>query len=418
MNYIIDTPEQIVTALGTLPMRGEHQDRLQVITGKSVFVADGKIAGVDTTAHLLKRFSKARNARRIPGKGRIVLPGFIDPHTHLPFSGNRREEFNLRLRGSTYMEIARRGGGILATLKAVREATPHQLYRDTLVRARTCMAYGVTTVEAKSGYGLNLKDEIKQLEVLQKVAKEVPLRIMPTLLAAHEFPTEFKQNKDAYVDLICGQIIPEVAGRKLAVFCDVFCEKGVFSPGQTLKILRTGQRYGLKSRLHADEFVQSGAAVVAGQVHALSADHLNFPSEEGLMSMARAGTVAVLLPGASMFLLHRQHVNVPDLRRYGIPIAMATDCNPGSSPTTNLLMVMRLGCFTYGMTSEAAINAVTINAAVSLDLAKETGTVEQGKCADLSVWDVPHYLDLFYHYGDTPLACVMCRGTLVFPKKA
>jgi len=209
-----------------------------------------------------------------------------------------------------------------------------------------------------------------------------------------------------------------VAQKKLAQFCDVFCEKGVFSPAQALKVLRTGQRFGLKSRLHADEFVQSGAAVVAGQVHALSADHLNFPSEEGLMAMARAGTVAVLLPGASMFLLHRQHVNVPDLRRYGIPIALATDCNPGSSPTTNLLMVMRLGCFTYGMTAESAINAVTINAAVSLDLAKETGTVEQGKCADLSVWDVPHYLDLFYHYGDTPLAFVMCRGNLVFPKKA
>ena len=418
MNYLIEAPEQIVTALGTQAVRGEQQDRLNVITGRSLLVADGKIIAVDTTASLLKRFVKARSAKRIPGKGRVVLPGLIDAHTHLPYAGNRRQEFNLRLRGVTYMEIAKRGGGILATLKAVRGATSAQLLKETLARARTCTNYGVTTVEAKSGYGLNLGDEVRQLEVLRQAAARAPLRIVPTLLAAHEFPEEFKQNKEAYVDLICSRIIPEVAAKKLAVFCDVFCEKGVFTPAQALRILRTGQRFGLKARLHADEFVNSGAALVAGQVHALSADHLNFPSEEGLAAMARAGTVAILLPGASMFLLHRQHLNAPDLKRYGIPMALATDCNPGSSPTTNLLMIMRLGCFTYGMTAEAALNAVTINAAASLGLAEETGTIEAGKSADLSVWDVPHYLDLFYHYGDNPLAFVMCRGTLVPPKRA
>jgi imidazolonepropionase len=416
MNILIDAPEQIVTSLGINALKGEQQDRVQILQNQSVYIQDGRIAAVDTTAHILKRFTKAKNARKIPGKGRVVLPGLIDAHTHLPYAGNRREEFNLRLKGATYMEIARRGGGILSTLQAVREANPQQLHRETLARARTCLNYGVTTVEAKSGYGLNLKDEIKQLETLRKVARDLPLRIVPTLLAAHEFPSEFKQNKDAYVDLICNTIIPEVASRKLAVFCDVFCEKGVFTPVQALRILRTGQRYGLKSRLHADEFVQSGAALVAGQVHALSADHLNFPSEEGLTAMARSGTVAILLPGASMFLLHRQHIAVPDLKKYGIPIALATDCNPGSSPTTNLLLIMRLGCFAYGMSAEAALNAVTINAAASLDLLNETGTVEQGKSADLSLWNVPHYLDLFYNYGDNPLACTLCRGTVVYPK--
>ena len=414
---LIQDLAQVVTAKGTAAIGGEAQDQISVTEGRSILIRGDRIAAVGTTETLLKRFPEAKRAQKIQGKKLIALPGLVDPHTHLPWMGNRRQEFNLRLKGSTYMEIAKKGGGILNTLKAVREATPKALARATVERALSCLRHGVTTVEAKSGYGLSLKDEIKQLEAIREAQATVPLRLIPTLLAAHEFPPEYRSDRRAYIDLIVRSIIPEVTARKLAVFCDVFCEKGVFSPEEAFRILQAAGRHGMKPRLHADEFVSSGAAEVAGHLRALSADHLNFPSDAGLRSMAKAGTVAVLLPGASMFLLHRNHSNVPDLRKHGIPMAIGTDANPGSSPTTNLLLVMRLGCFLYGMSAEAAITAATLNAAASLDMAGEIGTLETGKCADLSLWSVPHYLDLFYHYGDNPLAYTICKGKIAYQQR-
>jgi imidazolonepropionase len=411
---LIQDLAQVVTPKGAAAVGGEAQDQLTVLEGRSILIKGEKIAAIGTTETLLKRYPEAKRAQKIQGKKLIALPGLVDPHTHLPWMGNRRQEFNLRLKGSTYLEIAKKGGGILNTLKAVREATPKALARATADRALSCLRYGVTTVEAKSGYGLSLKDELKQLEAVREAREEVPLRIVPTLLAAHEVPPEFRADRRAYIDLIVRSIIPEVANRKLAAFCDVFCEKGFFTPEEAFRILQSAGRHGLKPRLHADEFVSSGAAEVAGHLRALSADHLNFPSDAGLRAMAKAGTVAVLLPGASMFLLHRHHPNVSDLRKHGIPMAVGTDANPGSSPTTNLLLVMRLASFLYGMSAEAAITAATLNAAASLDLAKETGTIETGKCADLSLWAVPHYLDLFYHYGDNPLAYTLCKGKIAY----
>jgi imidazolonepropionase len=414
---LIQDLAQLVTHKGTAAAGGETQDQLTVLEGRSILIKGEKIAAIGTTETLLKRHPEAKRAPKIQGKKLIALPGLVDPHTHLPWMGNRRQEFNLRLRGVTYVDIAKKGGGILNTLQAVREATPKALTRATVDRALSCLQYGVTTVEAKSGYGLSLKDEIKQLEAIRDAQAEVPLRLVPTLLAAHELPPEYRTDRRAFIDLIVRSIIPEVSSRKLAAFCDVFCEKGFFSPEEAFRILQAAGRHGLKPRLHADEFVSSGAAEVAGHLRALSADPLNFPSAAGLRAMAKAGTVAVLLPGASMFLLHRHHPNVSDLRKHGIPMAIGTDANPGSSPTTNLLLVMRLGSFLYGMSAEAAITAVTLNAAASLNLAGETGTLETGKLADLSLWAVPHYLDLFYHYGDNPLAYTICRGKVAFQKR-
>ncbi len=352
-------------------------------------------------------------ATRLDACGQTVLPGLVDPHTHVPFLGDRSGELVMRLQGKTYMEIGRAGGGILSTMRGVRAASHEELLGAARGVARRFLSHGVTTIEAKSGYGLDEAAELKQLGVLRDLAAEGPLHVVPTFLGAHFVPPEFKENPDAYVDLLCDRILPEVAARGLARFCDVFCEDGAFTVEQSRRILLKGKELGLLPRIHADEIVDTGGAALAAEVGAVSADHLMAASPAGIEAMAKAGVCATLLPGTS-FYLRKGYAPARAFVEAGCPVALSTDCNPGSSYTTNLLHVATLGVFGLGLMPEEALWAVTLNAAYALREHGAVGSIALGKRADLSVWGVPSYLHLFYPYAENPLRTVVAGGRQVF----
>ncbi|HEX2224536.1 MAG TPA: imidazolonepropionase, partial [Thermoanaerobaculia bacterium] len=327
-------------------------------------------------------------------------------------AGSREEEFAARLAGKTYQEIAAAGGGILSTVAATRRASEEELAANVRRRLDQMLTWGTTTAEAKSGYGLNLEDELKQLRAIRRAAAEHPVDLVPTLLAAHEFPLEHRQNRDRYVDLICEEIIPATAEQGLAHFCDVFCEHGVFSAAESRRVLEAGVRHGLRPRLHADEFVDSGGAELAGELGALSADHLIAVSPAGVEALARSGVTAVLLPGTSFFLMKHRYAPARRLVEAGVPIALATDCNPGSSHTESMPMVFVLAVFELGLTIEESLTAATLNAAACLGLGAEIGSVEEGKRADLVLLDAPNLLHLAYHYGINPVGAVVKGGRI------
>jgi imidazolonepropionase len=342
-----------------------------------------------------------------------LVAGFVDPHTHLPWAGSREEEFAMRLAGSTYQEIAAAGGGILSTVAATREASEDELRRLVARRLDLMLAHGTTTAEAKSGYGLNLDDEIKQLKAIREASDAHAVDLVPTLLAAHEIPPEHRAARERYVDLVCEEIVPAAAEAGLARFCDVFCENGVFTVDESRRVLLAGVRWGLAPRLHADEFEDSGGARLAAELGALSAVHLIAISEPGVEAMAEAGVTAVLLPGTSFFLMKHKYAPARRLVEAGVPIALATDCNPGSSHTESIPMVFVLAVFELGLTIEESLTAVTLNSACSLGLGEEIGTVEEGKRADLVLLDAPNLLHLAYHYGINPVRAVVKAGRVV-----
>jgi imidazolonepropionase len=359
------------------------------------------------------RFGELPEAERLDGRGGTLVPGFVDPHTHLPWAGSREEEFSRRLSGATYQEIAAAGGGILSTVAATREASEEELRRRVARRLDLMLAHGTTTAEAKSGYGLNLDDELKQLRAIRDAADAHPVDLVPTLLAAHEIPPEHRGSRERYVDLVCREIVPAAAEAGLARFCDVFCEEGVFTAAESRRVLEAGRDWGLAPRLHADEFVDSGGALLAAELGALSADHLIAVSPAGVEALAGAGVTAVLLPGTSFFLMKHRYAPARRLVEAGVPIALATDCNPGSSHTESVPMVFVLAVFELGLTIEESLTAATLNAACSLGLGAEIGSVEEGKRADLVLLDAPNVLHLAYHYGVNPVAAVVKDGRVV-----
>jgi imidazolonepropionase len=341
------------------------------------------------------------------------VPGFVDPHTHLPWAGSREEELVRRLAGATYQEIAAAGGGILSTVAATREASEEELVVRVGRRLDLMLVHGTTTAEAKSGYGLSLADETKQLRALRRGAADHPVDLVPTLLAAHEVPPEHRADRGRYLDLVCEEIVPAVAEAGLARFCDVFCERGVFDPAESRRVLEAGARHGLAPRLHADEFADSGGAELAADLGALSADHLVAVSAAGVEALAAAGVTAVLLPGTSFFLHQHRYAPARRLVTAGVPVALATDCNPGSSYTESMPMVFVLAVYELGLTIEEALTAATLNAAACLGVAGEVGSIEEGKAADLVLLDAPNLLHLAYHYGVNPVAAVVKGGRLV-----
>lgn len=347
--------------------------------------------------------------QRLDAGDGTVLPGFVDPHTHVPFVGDRSGELVLRLSGTSYMEIGRAGGGILSTMRAVREAPFERLLSAARHAARAFLAHGVTTFEGKSGYGLELEAELTQLRALKALGEEGPQTVVPTFLGAHFVPPEFKEKPDAYVDVICERMLPAVAAEGLARFCDVFCEEGAFTVEQSRRILLRAKELGLLPRLHADEIVDTGGAALAAQVGAASADHLMAASPEGIAALARAGVVATLLPGTS-FYLRKAYAPARRFVEAGCAVALSTDCNPGSSLTANLLGVATIAVFGMGLMPQEALWAVTLNAAHALRKEAEVGSLAPGKRADLCVWDVPSPLHLFYPYGENPLKAVVCGG--------
>jgi imidazolonepropionase len=374
-------------------MRG---DDLGVVEKGAVASRDGRIAYVGPSD------DGPRDAGEvIDCGGRWIMPGLIDCHTHLIYAGSRAGEWAERLQGTSYAAIARRGGGILSTVRATRATGEAELVATALPRLDALLDEGVTTIEVKSGYGLTAEDELKMLRAARKLEGQRPVRVVTTLLAAHAVPPEYVGRADDYVDLVCDSIIPAATG--LADGVDAFCEDIGFSPEQTDRVLAAARANGLPVRLHAEQLSALHGARLAASHGALSADHLEHADEEDVMAMAAAGTVAVLLPGAFYFIRETRRPPVELFRRHGVPMAVATDCNPGTSPTTSLLLMLNMATTLFGLTVDEVIRGVTANAARALGLGGETGTIEAGKACDLAIWEIEDLAELAYRIGFNPL---------------
>lgn len=331
--------------------------------------------------------------------GRCITPGLIDCHTHLVYAGNRCHEYAMRLKGATYEAIAKAGGGIRSTVLATRAASEEDLLEQSLKRARALMQSGVTTVEIKSGYGLDLATELKMLRVAKKIGRLLPLNVRTTFLGAHTVPVEYQGKADEYIDLVCEHMIPAVANEQLADSVDVFCERIGFSLAQTEKVFIAAKKHGLSIKCHAEQLSDSGSARLAAAYRALSVDHLEHLSEEGVKALAASGTVAVLLPGAFYFLKDTHKPPIDLLRKYQVPMAIATDCNPGTSPVTSLALMLNMACTLFGLTPDEAWRGVTYHAAKALGLEQSLGALEVGKIAEFIVWDIKHPEELVYYMG-------------------
>ncbi|HAF59602.1 MAG TPA: imidazolonepropionase [Bacillota bacterium] len=403
---------QLVTCSGFAPKRGKEMQELNVIEDGAVLMEDGIIAAVGTTEELLPH---AAGAEVIDCSGKAVLPGFVDSHTHLIFTGYRAEEFSWRLSGISYMDIMRRGGGINATTISTREATLEELKREGRKRLSSMLAFGVTTVEGKSGYGLDRDTEIKQLEAMKALNEEQPVDIVNTFMGAHAVPEEFKGRTGDYVDFIIKEVLPEVANRGLAEFCDVFCEEGVFDIEQSRSLLLAAREYGMEIKLHADEIVPLGGAELAAELGAVSADHLLQASDEGISKLAERGVIATLLP-ATAFSLKEPYAKARKMIDSGCAVALATDFNPGSCFTNSIPLLFALATIYMGMTIEEAVTAMTINGAAALKREKQIGSIDVGKKADLVILEFPGYQFLHYHFGVNIVEKVIKNGELVFDK--
>jgi len=390
MSLLIRNLSQIATPIGTLAIRGPAMRKLAVFDDAVIVVRDGRFAYVGP-----ERGNTVRIDEDFDARGATAIPGFVDTHTHIPFAGYRESEFNRRLSGETYEQIAAAGGGIASSVRATRAASEQQLAANVLQRTRTMARYGTTTAEAKSGYGLNVADELKQLRALR--VADSPVRLVATCLAAHDFPPE--RRDESYVDQIVEEILPAVAREKLAVFCDAFVERGALTREQGARVLRAGARLGLTPRLHADEFTDGGGAAMAVEVGAASADHLMHVSDAGVAALAKSNTVANLLPATSFFLMSERYAPARRLIEAGAIVSLSTDCNPGSSMTESMPMVIQLAALQMKMTVEEALTAATLNGAFSLGLVSEIGSIEVGKRADLVLLDAPNVLHLVYHFG-------------------
>jgi len=413
---LIHNARELVTVGGGRSARlGEEMEDLGIIRGGSLIAEGGSIRFVGEASEVGGRVPG--DYRFIDATGKVVMPGLVDPHTHLLFAGSREDEFELRLKGSTYLEIAEAGGGIVRSVTQFREAPSPELLRGLLGRMDRCLEWGVTTVEVKSGYGLNTSQEMRALEVIAEASAIHPIDIVPTFLGAHEFPPEFRSDHEGYVKLILSEMLPRVAESGLAEFCDVFCEKGVFTPEQSRAILARARELGLGVKIHAEEFTDLGGAALAAELGAASADHLVNVSRDGVRALRDSGTVAVLLPGTSFFLGHEEFAPARELIEGGAAVALATDCNPGSCMTESLPFVMTLGCLKLGMTPAEVITAATLNAAQAVGRAETIGSLAPGKKADVVVLDMPSFKYLPYHFAAIHTEIVVKEGAVVLDRR-
>jgi imidazolonepropionase len=388
--------------LATMTATGTPYGALE---GAALAIGDGKIVWVGPEAER----PAGRAQTTIDADGAWVTPGLIDPHTHLIFAGDRSDEFEERLEGMSYAEIAGRGGGIMATVRATRAADARNLEALARTRLDHLMADGVTTIEIKSGYGLDLETEIRMLEVARRLGETAGIDVRTSFLAAHALPPEFRDDRAGYLDLACEQVLPEVARRGLADAVDAFMEGIAFSAEETARVFEAARRHGLPVKLHADQLSDLGGAALAAHFGALSADHLEYTSGDGVQAMAAAGTVATLLPGAFYMLRETQAPPVDAFRRHRVPIALGSDANPGSSPLLSLLLTMNMGCVLFGLTPEEALHAVTTNAARALGL-DDRGTLEVGRRADLVIWQIERPAELASWIGRRPGKVILKDG--------
>ena len=401
---------QLVTLAGpTRPRAGKELSELGIIRDGGLWIRDGKIDIVGPSNEIEK---KAANAEVVDLGGRLVLPGFVDAHTHLVFAGDRLEDFERRARGETYEQIAKAGGGIWSTVEKTRAASEVDLFAQAKKHAEWFLRYGTTTVEAKSGYGLTLEDELKILRVIQQLDNETPLEIVPTLLGAHAVPPGI--SADEYVDLVINEMLPRVAKEKLAEFCDVFCERGYFDVEQSRKILSAAKKLGFKLRGHVDQLTNSGGAKLMAELGATTADHLEKTDEEGIAVLKSAKTQPVLLPGSVYALGSTSYPRACEMIEAGLAVVLATDFNPGSSPTVSMPMILSLACTQMKMSPAEAITAATINAAHSLNRGDKIGSLDPGKLANLAVFDCEDYRELAYWFGVSQTHAVYVKGERVY----
>ena len=415
-DVLIVNANELVTLEGNnqKPRTGKEMLDLGIMRNGALAVKDGTIAAVGSTSEITKVY-KAENI--VNANGKTVLPGFIDPHTHLVFAGSREDEFQMRVEGAPYMEILDAGGGILKTVKETRRASVEKLVENGTETLNTMLEYGTTTVEAKSGYGLTTKDELKILEAIQRLNEMHAVDLVPTFLGAHAIPPEFSNSPEDYVSLIISDMIPKVAGKGLAEFCDVFCERGVFTLDQARRILVAGKNSGLKPRVHADEFNLLGGTELAASVGAVSADHMLFSSDKGIKAMADKAVLATLLPAAAFSLMSGHYADARKMINSGVPVALGTDFNP-SCWVENQQLVIAFACHFMMLTPAEAITAATINAAHAVYRAGEVGSLEVGKKADIIVLDVPNHKFLGYRFGVNLVDKVIKKGRLVVDKEA
>ena len=393
----------LATPLGSAAQKGPAQGNIQLLKDAWILIEDGLVASLGTGD------APKCDAVRINAGGKLVTPGLVDAHTHLIFGGWRQNELGMKLHGVSYLEILAQGGGILSTVKATREATGEELFEKAREALDEMLGLGVTTVEAKSGYGLDLETELKQLRVIRRLNEDHAMDLAATFLGAHALPVEYKEDRDGYLRLLCEKVIPAVAEEKLAEFCDVFCETGVFTAEESRRILECGKRYGLIPKIHADEIDPIGGSQLTAEVGAISAEHLIVCPPDGIEAMAKAGTVACCLPATS-FYLGSTYAPVREMIKSGVPVALASDFNPGSCPSLNLQFVMNLGCLRYRMTPEEVLTAVTLNAAAAIARAERIGSLEVGKQADLVIWEAPDLDYICYRMGSNLVKTVIKKG--------
>jgi len=397
----------LATPTGGQAKGGSEQGNIQVLQDAWVLVESGLIAQVGTG-----RPPAAQGTQVVDAGGGLVTPGLVDSHTHLIFGGWRQNELGLKLHGVPYLDILAQGGGILSTVKSTRAATEEELTDKAALALDEMLRLGTTTCEAKSGYGLTLDSELKQLRAIRALNDRHPMDLVPTFLGAHAMPVEYRENRAEFIRLLCEEMIPAVAEQGLAKYCDVFCETGVFTAQESWTILECGMRHGLIPKIHADEIVPIGGSQLAGEIGAISAEHLIVCPPEGIASMAKGGTIACLLPGTS-FYLGAPFAPARDMVEHGVPVAMASDFNPGSCPCLNLQLVINLGCLKYQLAPEEVLTAVTLNAAAAIGMADQVGSVEPGKLGDLVVWDAPDLDYVCYRMGSNLAKTVIKRGSLV-----
>lgn len=399
----------LATPTGNSARRGAEQGTIRFLKNAYLAAENGTITAVgegSVPETLLK------DATVLDAAGRLVTPGLIDCHTHLVFGGWREHELAMKRQGVPYLEILAQGGGILSTVRATRGATAEDLREKAEGILKEMARLGVTTCEIKSGYGLNTETELKQLRVIRALKESQPVELAATFLGAHALPEEYKNDRAGYIRLMTEEMLPKIAEEGLAEFCDVFCETGVFTAEESETILRAGQRLGLRAKIHADEIDAIGGSQLAGSIRAVSAEHLIACPDEGIRSMAQGGTVAVLLPATSLYL-GKPYARARDMIDAGVPVAAASDFNPGSCPSFNLQLVMNLACWGYKLTPQEVLTAVTLNAAAALGRADRTGSLEQGKQADLVIWDTDNLEYLFYRFGQNLAKTVIKAGTVL-----
>ena len=406
-SILIKNIGELATAKGNTAKKGAEQGEISILKNVCIGITNEKIS------YIGEEKNAPKSEVEIDAKGNLVTAGLVDSHTHLVFGGWRQNELALKLQGATYLEILKSGGGILSTVNSTRKAEPEELAQKTKLLLDEMLSYGTTTCEAKSGYGLSLQDELKQLQVLENLKATSEMEIVSTFMGAHAVPPEFKENREEYIELICTEMIPTVAKKELAEYCDIFCETGVFTVDESRKILQTAKQHGFKLKIHADEINCIGAADLASEVVAASAEHLIEASDDGIKKMSKSETIAVLLPATS-FYLDKTYARARKMLEEGMSVAVATDFNPGSSPNLNLQLAMNLACLKYKLTPAEVLTAVTLNAAAAIGKSSTVGTLEVGKQADIVIWNAQDLNYILYRYGSNLVKSVIKKGRIAY----